>query len=172
MKLTQDRDEKVQLKSASEKYSDKIIDLLAEVETLSEVIYGGSHEKYALACINLAQAYLEFKNLPKQAKSHCEKAWNILIENLKEDAKQKLQLEQLLQQQKEALARAAAEKEKDDEQVVVSNPDMAESNEQLSNTLELEQQHELVKNTLYPESEKHQMMLNYIYGRSCTLLKE
>lgn len=91
---------------------------------LTQVIYGSSHWKLAVAYINLAQVYLEFANLPKQAKHHCEKAWTVLVDELK------------------------------DQSIYEPNTNGSENTK------------------LNPDSNKQQMMLNYIYGRACTLLKQ
>ncbi|CAF0810696.1 unnamed protein product [Brachionus calyciflorus] len=117
-----------ELKIENDKISDLMINERLGSIALSQVIYGSSHWRYAMAYTELALVYLEFKNLPKQAKHHCETSWYILYEELK-------------------------------------NKTLHEVNKgenQLSNFSTISS--EIVN--------KHQMMLNYIYGRACTILKE
>jgi hypothetical protein len=151
-----------------------VINELAGVISISNVVYGSTHEKFALAHINLAQAYLEMKNLPKQAKKHCETAWNILLENLKENAKRSVQREQHeASKVVEAIAKSQAE-EKDaaDADGVVTGSktkiEPVDEEKPAEETIAVVEK----KPYIYPDSEKHQMMLNYIYGRSCTILRE
>lgn len=147
-----------ELKIENEKISDLMIKELVGVLALTETVYGCDHQKHALAYINLAQVYLEFKSLPKQAKQHCEKAWNILIDNLKETAKITVQ-QKLMEEQREK------------QEMLDKNENINESNILLNS----DAQKVLIRKpdqTLYQDSDKHQMLLNYIYGRSCTILKE
>ena len=95
-----------------------------ELSGLIEVIYGSNHIKLAWAHINLANVYLECKNLPVQAKSHCEDAFRIQIEYLK-----KLAVE-----------------------------DHFSPEDGLGEYEFMDQ--------------KYQMILNYVYGKACSLLKE
>lgn len=90
------------------------------------MIYGNSHWRVSYAHTLLALAYLDFKNQPKQAQYHCENAWTIQLEDLKDEACHNL----------------------------------------LSN------QNEHLYEYSDPEYHKHQAILNYTYGRACTLLKE
>jgi hypothetical protein len=98
------------IESDNDKIADELVKESTEVISLNEVIYGQSHYKTAFSYINLALIYLECKNLPKQAKNHCEKAWQIKLNNLKQEE--------------------------------------------------------------YLIDDKHEMILNFVYGRSCILLKE
>jgi hypothetical protein len=93
---------------------------------LNRVIFGNTHWKLAWNHINLALCYLELKNLPKQAKEHCEKAWEIYLEDLRQ--------------------------------------------EQINHLTDSE--YETDRQFLDQNSDQHHMILNYVYGRSCTLLKE
>lgn len=118
----------VELIAINEKIADLMIEECLGCIALSQVVFGSSHWKYAMAYAELALIYLEFKNLPKQAKLHCETAWKILYEELK-------------------------------------NKNLHEANKsdfQSSNFAS-------VTPCLI---HKHQMILNYIYGRACTLIKE
>lgn len=104
---------KADLEAENEKLAEEILKESTGVISLNEVVYGPSHLKSAWSYINLALNYLECKNLAKQAKINCEKAWMIQIQNLKT----------------------------------------------------LEGEHDLI-------DQKHEMIVNFVYGRSCTLLKE
>ena len=187
-KLRADMDEnKSELKSEIERLSELVIKELAGVISLSQVIYGDTHEKVALAHINLAQVYLELKHLPKQGKHHCEVAWNILVDNLKDAAKKRMQRAQKEEARRAAEAAIATaksgKKEKDEEVVVGSRVSVVdEGNMTYIDATDLKHDEEKVKKDeneaidrkpySYPDSDKHQMMLNYIYGRSCSILKE
>lgn len=116
------------LTEVNEKIADLMIQECVGCISLTQVVFGSSHWRYAMAYGELALVYLEFKNLPKQAKQHCETAWKVLYEELK-------------------------------------NKNLHEANKsenQLNNFASI------TPRIIY----KHQMILNYIYGRSCTLLKE
>ncbi|RNA26660.1 tetratricopeptide repeat 23 isoform X4 [Brachionus plicatilis] len=117
-----------ELTANNEKISDLMVQECLGCIALSQVVFGSSHWRYAMAYTELALIYLEFKNLPKQSKQYCEIAWKILYEELK-------------------------------------NKTLHEANksENQSNNFA----------SITPQVvNKHQMMLNYIYGRACTLLKE
>jgi len=109
-----------------EELSDEIIKELSSLLSLNRVIFGNTHWKLAWNHINLALCYLELKNLPKQAKEHCEKAWEIYLEDLRQ--------------------------------------------EQINHLTDSE--YETDRQFLDQNSDQHHMILNYVYGRSCTLLKE
>ena len=81
---------------------------------LNDAIHGKRSLNLSHAHVNLGQAYLNYRNLPKQAKVHCEKAWKIQVECLKENIYEEFSL----------------------------------------------------------DDSYHQMVLNFVYGRACTLLKE
>jgi undecaprenyl pyrophosphate synthase len=161
-------------------------------------VYGDVHEKYALAHINLAQAYLEMKGLPVQAKKHAEIAWNILIENLRAHAKLNVQREQqeaskataitLAKAKEEAAKKEAAENEnfvviggikthvEDEKEVEKEKAGDKENAVEVTGVVEetgvAPGRVETRQVYSYPDSDKHQMMLNYIYGRACTILRE
>jgi hypothetical protein len=97
------------------------------IVAIHQVVYGVTHWKLAWSHINLAHIYLEYKNLPKQAKHHCEQAWSIFYEDLKDEVRHDL------------------------------------------NNSNFENFAFEFYNVNY---NKHHTILNYVYGRSCTLLKE
>ena len=125
-KITDTSQESQEIKEKNEKLADLMVKELIGVISLNQVIYGQSHWKLAWSHIHLAQIYLEYKNLPKQAKHHCEQAWSIFLEDLKDETCFNL------------------------------------NNTNESNTYEYYNQ----------DLNKHQMILNYIYGKSCTILKQ
>jgi hypothetical protein len=116
-----------QLKNENEKLSDEMINESIGIVSIHQVVYGVAHWKLAWSHINLAQIYLEYKNLPKQARHHCEQAWSIFYEDLKDEIRHDL------------------------------------------NNSNYENFAFEYYNTNY---NKHHTILNYVYGRSCTLLKE
>ena len=94
-----------------------------------KVLYGVNHFKSAWFQSTIAQVYLEGKQLPRQAKIHCEKAMLIQVEHSK------------------AISSVVAANE---------------------NAVEVEP----MGYEDYVDDLKYQMILNFVYGRSCTLLKE
>lgn len=128
VKVKQFNAQSYELIAINEKIADLMVQECLGCIALSQVIFGSSHWKFAMAYTELALIYLEFKNLPKQAKLHCETAWKILYEELKN-----------------------------------KNLHEANKSEYQSNNFA----------TVIPcLIHKHQMILNYIYGRACTLTKE
>ena len=123
---------------------DELVKELAGVITLTQVIYGDTHWKLAWAHINLAQVYLEQKRLAKQAKHHCELAWAIYLEDLKDRTRRGL------------FVNTTAPK--DEKNVGVNG--------------ENEQDDESDADYYNPDADRHQMILNYLHGRACTILKE
>ena len=116
------------LDQINEHLVDEIIKELVGVISLTQVIYGDSHWKLAWAHTNLALTYLELKQLPKQAMHHCERAFQVLTDEIREQSRRSL---------------------------LLANSDIDESEEFYN-----------------PDSCRHQMILNYVYGKSCTLLKK
>lgn len=112
------------MKLENEKIAEDLLKESVELIGLNSVIYGENHIKLAWAHINLALVYLECKNLPKQAKLHCENAFRVQIEYLK---------------------KLASDEEACEE-------DCLEDYE--------------------VGDQKHQMILNFVYGCACSLLKE
>ena len=117
------------LKEVNESLADEMLKELVGVNSLSQVIYGDTHWKLAWSHINIALFYLEYKHLAKQAKHHCEKAYQVYTEDLKEQTRRS----------------------------VMSNGDNGyDYSEEFYN----------------PDEFRHQMILNYVFGKSCTILKE
>lgn len=114
--------------------------------SLVQVIYGSYHWKLAKEHTNLALVYLEFKHKPKQAKYHCEKAWSILVDDLK---------------QKTVLEMNQPNRDADELDADLTENDTSSMGGQDEQAY-----------VPYQDFDKHQMLLNYIYGRSCALLKQ
>ena len=70
--------------SAKEILLEKILDEQICLLTLTMVSYGEMHIEYAQACYKMAEFYLEYKNLPKQAEKHCQNGFNTM-KNVKEN---------------------------------------------------------------------------------------
>ena len=119
------------LKEVNESLTDEILKELLGVNSLTQVIYGDTHWKLAWSHINIALIYLEHKHLAKQAKHHCERAFQIYTEDLKE------------QQRRNLFLSGGAE-------------DGYDHSEEFYN----------------PDECRHQMILNFVFGKSCTILKE
>ena len=68
-----------------EELAESILVESINVIPLVEIVYGVEDHKTASAYVNLAQVYLDYKNMPNQAKQHCQKAWSILFKCLKDD---------------------------------------------------------------------------------------
>jgi hypothetical protein len=135
----------IALKAENERLVESMINELVGSIALIQVIYGSFHWKLAKEHTNLALIYLEHKNLPKQAKVHCEKAWSILVEDLKHKSIHVKENE--LADESEKQPKESVDDEFTEEEAAISHAQ-------------------------YQGFHRHQMMLNYIYGRASTLLKE
>lgn len=85
LKLKYSIENKSELETKNEKIAEELLKESSGIVALNEVVYGTRHLKSAWSHINLALIYLECKNLPKQAKNHCEKSWQIQTNILKSE---------------------------------------------------------------------------------------
>ena len=118
-----------------EELAESILVESINVIPLIEIVYGIEDHKTASAYTNLAQVYLDYKNMPNQAKHHCEKAWSILFKCLKTDIYHNYY-------------------KPDESAQNIDGPDGPVTVSSMS--------------TSYIDRE--QMILNYVYGRACTIL--
>lgn len=128
------------LKEENAKIADQMVNESSGAISLVEVIYGSIHWKLAKEHTNLALIYLDFKNMAKQAREQCQKAWSILVEDFKHKKRM--------------------------EDIHGANFEEAEHENNAGGSEEDKSDH------IYPDCNRHQMMLNYIYGRASTILKE
>jgi len=115
------------LKEINESLADEMLKELLGVNSLTQVIYGDTHWKLAWSHTNIALVYLEQKHLAKQAKHHCERAFQVYTDDLKEQARRQL----------------------------LTNDGL-----------------DLTEEFYNPDEFRHQMILNFVFGKACTILKE